>query len=81
MKLLRRQSRVLRRVLPACGVRSPGVAAHRAPKVPKSSLRFACVALPVMCISSKNDTRVCSFGPDQDPRDVRREKRLLGNKT
>eukprot|EP00966_Prymnesium_polylepis_P149626 3456806-Prymnesium_polylepis.1 len=31
---------------------------------------FACVALTVRCVLSKNKTLVCGFGPDQDPRDV-----------
>jgi hypothetical protein len=34
--------------------------------------RTACVALTVMCILSKNKTRGCLMGPDQDPRDVKR---------
>eukprot|EP00966_Prymnesium_polylepis_P126990 2937084-Prymnesium_polylepis.1 len=50
------------------------VARHRAPKMPKNSRWFACVASPVRGNLSKSKTRVSSFGPDQeqDPRDVKR---------
>eukprot|EP00966_Prymnesium_polylepis_P010880 250537-Prymnesium_polylepis.1 len=49
------------------------VAAHGAlSEEAKIKRRTACVPLTVMCILSKNKTRVCLMGPDQDPRDVKR---------